>query len=80
MAKSNRQSRHSGRGDSAPRVDPQETARLLKAMPPNAPEAEMALLGSMLVEPGVIGDVVGINSWRRIALAGMAGLTVGLCH
>lgn len=60
MAKSNRQSRHSGQGDSAPRVDPQETARLLKAMPPNAPEAEMALLGSMLVEPGVIGDVVGI--------------------
>ncbi len=49
-----------GRGDSAPRVDPQEAARLLKAMPPNAPEAEMALLGSMLIEPGAIGDVVGI--------------------
>ncbi|MSR69022.1 MAG: replicative DNA helicase [Phycisphaerales bacterium] len=48
------------RGDSAPRVDPQEAARLLKAMPPNAPEAEMALLGSMLIEPGAIGDVVGI--------------------
>ena len=53
MAKSKRQP---SQGDSAPRVDPQETARLLKAMPPNAPEAEMALLGSMLIEPGVIGD------------------------
>lgn len=60
MAKSNRQRDSYGSGDSAQRIDPQETARLLKAMPPNAPEAEMALLGSMLVEPGVIGDVVGI--------------------
>ncbi len=57
MAKSARNSRA---GESAPRTDPQETARLLKAMPPNAPESEMALLGSMLVDPGVIGDVVGI--------------------
>ena len=57
MAKGNRQPRP---GDPAARVDPQETARLLKAMPPNAPEAEMALLGSMLIEPGVIGDIVGI--------------------
>lgn len=60
MAKSNRQRDSYGSGDSLQRIDPQETARLLKAMPPNAPEAEMALLGSMLVEPGVIGDVVGI--------------------
>ena len=60
MAKSARQSRPGGRGDVSPKVDPQETARLLKAMPPNAPESEMALLGSMLIDPGVIGDVVGI--------------------
>ncbi len=46
--------------EGAARVDPQETVRLLKAMPPNAPEAEMALLGSMLIDPGVIGDVVGV--------------------
>ncbi len=57
MARAGR-SRHDA--DQRERVDPQEAIRLLKGMPPNAPEAEMALLGSMLVDSGVIGDVVGI--------------------
>ncbi len=47
-------------GDTASRIEPHDAARLFKAMPPNAPEAEMALLGSMLIEPGAIGDIVGI--------------------
>lgn len=63
MAKETR-NRSTGAGapgaNSPIKVDPQETVRLLKAMPPNAPEAEMALLGSMLIDPGVIGDVVSI--------------------
>ncbi len=57
MARQPRQSRNS---EESAKVDPQEAIRLLKAMPPNAPEAEMALLGSMLIDPGTIGDVVGV--------------------
>ena len=55
-----RTGRKRGEGESTDRVEPQEAIALLKGMPPNAPEAEMALLGSMLVDPGVIGDVVGV--------------------
>ncbi|MSR28566.1 MAG: replicative DNA helicase [Phycisphaerales bacterium] len=55
-----RQSRNPQHPEAELRVDPQEAIRLLKAMPPNAPGAEMALLGSMLIDPGSIGDVVGV--------------------
>jgi len=40
--------------------DPAEVARLFSALPPSAPEAEMSLLGSMIVDPKVIPDVIGI--------------------
>ena len=35
----------------------QKVARLLEQLPPHAIEAEMCLLGSILIEPGVLGDV-----------------------
>jgi len=43
-------------------ADPAEVARLFSALPPSAPEAEMSLLGAMLVDPKVIPDVIGIVS------------------
>jgi replicative DNA helicase len=43
-------------------ADPAEVARLFSALPPAAPEAEMSLLGAMLVDPKVIPDVIGIVS------------------
>ena len=39
-------------------IDPAQSARLLAAMPPHAHEAEVALLGSLLVDPRVTGDVL----------------------
>jgi replicative DNA helicase len=47
----------SKRGDS-PRRDWRNMSRLFEQLPPHALEAEMSLLGAMLVEPQVIGDVV----------------------
>ena len=35
----------------------QKVARLLEQLPPHAIEAEMCLLGSILIDPGVLGDV-----------------------
>ncbi|NBX36242.1 MAG: hypothetical protein EBR10_03330 [Planctomycetes bacterium] len=55
-----RERNREGEGGLPVRVDPQDTVRLLKAMPPNAPEAESALLGCLLVEPTAIGDVVSV--------------------
>ena len=43
-------------------ADPAEVARLFSALPPSALEAEMSLLGSMIVDPKVIPDVIGIVS------------------
>jgi replicative DNA helicase len=43
----------------APR-DQQSLARLFEKLPPHALEAEMCLLGSMLIDPQVIGDVIQI--------------------
>jgi hypothetical protein len=43
-------------------ADPAEVARLFSALPPAAPEAEMSLLGAMIVDPKVIADVIGIVS------------------
>lgn len=39
---------------------PADLARLFGALPPNAVEAEASLLGSILIEPPVLGDVVQI--------------------
>jgi replicative DNA helicase len=44
------------------RVDPIEIGRLFEKLPPHAIEAEMSLLGSMLLDPQVIGEVVQIIS------------------
>ncbi|MSR19211.1 MAG: replicative DNA helicase [Phycisphaerales bacterium] len=41
-------------------VDKADVARLLDAMPPHAIEAEISLLGSLLVNPAVVGDVVQV--------------------
>jgi len=56
--------RSSRRRDAVRRTvaDPAEVARLFSALPPAAPEAEMSLLGAMLVDPKVIADVIGIVS------------------
>ena len=40
--------------------DPAEIARLYEQMPPHAIEAEMCLLGSMLLDPDCIGDIVQV--------------------
>lgn len=34
--------------------------KLFDKMPPQSPEAEMSLLGSMILDPGVIGDVIAL--------------------
>ncbi len=56
--------RSSRRRDAVRRTvaDPAEVARLFSALPPAAPEAEMSLLGAMIVDPKVISDVIGIVS------------------
>lgn len=41
-------------------ADPAEVSRLFSALPPSAPEAEMSLLGSMIVDPKVIAEVIGV--------------------
>ena len=40
------------------RVDARDARRLLDATPPHSLEAEMSLLGAMLIDPRVIGDVI----------------------
>ncbi len=42
------------------RGDPQRIARLFEKLPPHAIEGEMCLLGSILLEPRVLGDVTFI--------------------
>jgi replicative DNA helicase len=42
--------------------DPQRVARLFEKLPPHAIEAEMCLLGSILLEPRVLGDVTFVIS------------------
>lgn len=49
----------SGSG-SAPRRDRQHLSKLFEKLPPHAIEAEVSLLGSMLIEPRVIADVIPI--------------------
>jgi len=41
-------------------VEPAELGRLFEKLPPHAIEAEMSLLGSMLLDPQVIGEVVQV--------------------
>jgi len=43
-----------------PRIDAADAKRLLDAAPPHALEAEMSLLGSMLIDPRVVGDVIQV--------------------
>lgn len=57
--------RAGGRGGRAGAVrrtmaDPAEVSRLFSALPPASPEAEMSLLGSMLVDPRVVPEVLGV--------------------
>jgi len=40
--------------------DPQVLSRLFEQLPPHAIEAEMSLLGSILIDPQVLGDVVQV--------------------
>jgi len=40
------------------RIDARDTKRLLDAAPPHSIEAEMSLLGAILIDPRVIGDVI----------------------
>jgi len=42
------------------RIDAADARRLLDAAPPHAPEAEMSLLGAMLIDPRVVGDVIQV--------------------
>ena len=49
----------SPKGGEKPR-DWRHLSRLFESLPPHAIEAEMSLLGSMLIEPQVIGDIVFI--------------------
>lgn len=46
-----------GEQPAAPR-DPKLLARLFESLPPHAMEAEMSLLGSILVDPQCIGDII----------------------
>ncbi len=46
-----------GAGGARPGGDRQRIARLFEQLPPHAIEAEMCLLGSVLLEPQVLGDV-----------------------
>jgi len=43
-----------------PRIDAADAKRLLDAAPPHALEAEMSLLGAMLIDPKVVGDVIQV--------------------
>ena len=43
-----------------PRLDAADAKRLLDAAPPHALEAEMSLLGAMLIDPRVTGDVIQV--------------------
>jgi len=48
-----------GRGDRGARAR-EPLGKLFDKMPPQSPEAEMSLLGSMILDPSVIGDVIGL--------------------
>lgn len=41
-------------------ADPADVARLFSALPPSSVEAEMGVLGSMLVDPRVVPEVLGV--------------------
>ena len=53
-----KQSHNRGSDRARPRMDMRDAQRLLDAAPPHAIEAEMSLLGSILIDPKVVGDVV----------------------
>ena len=47
-------------GNRRMRAAPVEIQKLFDLLPPHSPEAEMALLGSMILDPRVIGDVLSM--------------------
>jgi len=53
-----------GRSRSKPdrRVDPETLSKLFDRLPPHAPDAEMALLGSLILDPSVTTDVMSLLS------------------
>ena len=55
---SNTRTRHSPDAAPAKARDPQVLSKLFEQLPPHALEAEMSLLGSILIDPQVLGDVV----------------------
>jgi replicative DNA helicase len=58
-SRSGRDAARSGSGAREPeRRDWKQLSRLLEQLPPHAIEAEMSLLGSMLIDPQVVGDAV----------------------
>ena len=52
--------RPKGRAAAGERAELRDVRRLLDATPPHALEAEMSLLGAMLIDPRVVGDVIQI--------------------
>ena len=71
-----KQSHNRGSDRARPRMDMRDAQRLLDAAPPHAIEAEMSLLGSILIDPKVVGDVVQLvrtsgdffspSAWRHL--------------
>ena len=57
-SKSNSKKRGRGKGDERPAPDPRELSRLIQQLPPSDFEAEMSLLGSILIDPKACGDVM----------------------
>lgn len=56
------QIREGGRRGRRELRDPAEVGKLFDRLPPHSLEAEMALLGSMMIGPDIIGDVLSIIS------------------
>lgn len=54
------ETKSSGRSGRRRAFDQADVSKLFEKLPPHAAEAEMSLLGAMLMEPAVIGDVVQI--------------------
>ena len=55
----------SRRRDERPVVTAESMRKLFDALPPHSPEAEMSLLGSLLLDPKVVPDVLGIVRTRE---------------
>ena len=58
MAERTSKTKNGGPGQERERHDWRHLSRLFEKLPPHATEAEMSLLGSVLIDPQTIGDVV----------------------